>query len=66
MSNKSHFSGHRIEDISFQRGWVSCGCGAEFKVKIEPEEPIEIGREALAAVFWAHRKAEALKAGEAL
>lgn len=56
VGEKPHFAGHRVADISFRRGWVKCDCGAEFKVKIEPEAPVEIGHDALAAVFAAHRK----------
>ena len=52
----SHLQGHRVGGISLKKGWVKCDCGAEFKVKIEPEAPVEIGHDALAAVFAAHRK----------
>ena len=51
-----------MADISFRKGWVQCDCGQEFTVTIDPDLSI-IGQEALAAVFWAHRKDEATKAG---
>jgi hypothetical protein len=51
-----------VEEISFRRGWVRCDCSAEFTVTIDPFA-LYIGHEALAAVFWAHRKEEAIRAG---
>jgi hypothetical protein len=62
MGNTGHFPGHRVEEISFRRGWVRCGCGMEFTVTIDPFA-LYVGHEALAAVFWAHRKEEAVRVG---
>jgi hypothetical protein len=62
IPDKPRFTGHRVVGISFKKGWVECDCDEEFTVKIEPELPVEIGHNALAAAFAAHRKAEAVKA----
>ena len=61
MGNTSHFAGHRVADVSFQRGWVKCDCGKEFTVTLDPDLLIS-GQEALAETFGLHRRGEAAKA----
>lgn len=61
MGSKPHFVGHRVEDISFKRGWVKCDCGLELRVAVDPD-PAIISHDALAAASAAHRKEEAVKA----
>ncbi len=62
MPDKPRLVGHRVLDISFRKGWVECDCGKRFKVKIDPELPVAVGHEALAAVFAVHRREETLRA----
>lgn len=54
MERKNYLVGHRIEDISFQKGMVACDCGHTVKAE---------GYDVLAQAFAAHRREEATKAG---
>lgn len=53
MERKNYLVGHRIEDISFQKGMVACDCGHTVKAE----------GYVLAQAFAAHRREEATKAG---
>ena len=53
MTNRPMGMGHRIQDISWNKGYVSCACGSEFK--LDEGFDRETVHDALRDLFREHR-----------